>query len=158
MFADLQALFTLEGGPKISEEDGAYCRAKARLPLSEFPRALAASAKVAGQKAPALALLQGRPLKAVDGSTLTLADTNRNRRAYPALQCADIPSFPMMHLVVLFCLASGAVLALAQGSWNDSDCPCWVPSPPTWPAAIFSWEIAVLVVIPWWPSWRTPWG
>ncbi|MGD0413320.1 MAG: IS4 family transposase [Verrucomicrobiota bacterium] len=117
----IQALFTLEGGPRISEEDGAYCRAKARLPLSEFPRALAASAKVAGQKAPALALLQGRPLKAADGSTLTLADTDKNRQAYPALQCTNIPSFPMMHLVVLFCLASGAVLALAQGSWNDSE-------------------------------------
>src|SRR5208282_5032067 len=32
----LQALFQLEGGPSLSEEDGAYCRARARLPLSEF--------------------------------------------------------------------------------------------------------------------------
>jgi hypothetical protein len=117
----LQALFILEGGPHISEEDGAYCRAKARLPMSEFPRALKASATAACQKAPVLALLQGRPLKVADGSTLTLADTDKNRKAYPPLQCPDIPSFPMMHIVVLFCLASGAVLALAQGSWNDSE-------------------------------------
>src|ERR1700728_3443906 len=117
----LQALFALEGGPSISEEDGAYCRAKARLPLSEFPRALAASAQAARQKAPALPLLQGRPLKVVDASALTLADTTNTRRAYPPLQCADIPSFPMMRVVVLFCLAGGAVLALAQGNWNDSE-------------------------------------
>src|SRR5437667_2051189 len=32
----LQALFKLEDGPTISEDDGAYCRAKARLPVSEF--------------------------------------------------------------------------------------------------------------------------
>jgi hypothetical protein len=29
----LQALFKLEGGPHLSEKDGAYCRARARLPL-----------------------------------------------------------------------------------------------------------------------------
>jgi hypothetical protein len=117
----LQALFTLEDGPTLSEEEGAYCRAKARLPLSEFARALAASAKAAGQKAPALTLLQGRPLKAVDGSALTLADTPKNRKAYPPLQCADIPSFPMMRIVVLFGLAGGAISALAQGSWHTSE-------------------------------------
>src|ERR1700689_2311293 len=117
----LQALFSLEGGPRISEEDGAYCRAKARLPLREFPRALAATAKAVDQKAPALALLQGRPLKVVDGSALTLPDTPKNRPAYPPLQCADKPSFPMMRLVVLFGLASGAISALAQGSLGVSE-------------------------------------
>ena len=114
----LQALFTLEGGPALSEEDGAYCRAKARLPLSEFSRALAASAHAAGRKAPALTLLQGRPLKVVDGSALTLADTPKNRKAYPPLQCADMPGLPMMRIVVLFGLANGAISALAQGSWR----------------------------------------
>jgi hypothetical protein len=44
----------------------------------------------------------------VDGSALTLPDTPKNRKAYPPLQCADKPSFPMMRLVVLFGLAAGA--------------------------------------------------
>jgi hypothetical protein len=39
----LQALFRLENGPRLSGEDGAYCRAKARLPLSEFPKGLIAN-------------------------------------------------------------------------------------------------------------------
>src|SRR5437867_4463907 len=43
----LQALFSLEDGPSLSEEDGAYCRAKARLPLSGFSDALPATAKAA---------------------------------------------------------------------------------------------------------------
>lgn len=76
---------------------------------------------MAGHKAPALALLQGRPLKVADGSTITLADTDKNRRAYPPLQCAGVPSFPMMRMVVIFCLASGAIMAMAQGSWNGSE-------------------------------------
>lgn len=117
----LQALFGLENGPKISAGDGAYCRAKARLPLSEFPKGLAATAKAADQLAPAMTQLQGRPLKAIDGSALTLPDTSKNRKTYPPLQCADKPSFPMMRLVVLFSLLSGAISLLAQGNLGVSE-------------------------------------
>ena len=114
----LQALFVLEGGPQLSEEDGAYCRARARLPLEEFPKALAATAKFADQLVPAPSFLKARPLKAADGTALTLlADTQKNREAYPPIQCqAGQPSFPMMRVVVLFSLLSGAILAAAQGS------------------------------------------
>jgi hypothetical protein len=117
----LQALFELQDGPKISEEDGAYCRAKARLPLVEFPKALAATAKAAERLAPAITLLRGRALKAVDGSALTLSDTPKNRSTYPPLQCADRPSFPMMRIVVLFSVLSGAIAALASGSLASSE-------------------------------------
>ena len=117
----LQALFQLENGPQISPDDGAYCRAKARLPLDQFPKALVATAQAADQQAPALRLLQGRPIKAIDGSAVTLPDTPKNRRAYPPLQCADKPSFPMMRIVVLFSLLSGAMGALAQGSLGVSE-------------------------------------
>jgi hypothetical protein len=48
----IQALFELHDGPSISEEDGAYCRAKARLPVSEFPKALTATAQAADPGAP----------------------------------------------------------------------------------------------------------
>jgi hypothetical protein len=119
----LQALFRLESGPEISEEDGAYCRARARLPLAPFPTALAATSKAADQLAPPMSLLGGRPLKAADGSALTLlADTPKNRAAYPPVQCQpNQPSFPMMRIVVLFSLLSGAILAVAQGSLAVSE-------------------------------------
>jgi hypothetical protein len=117
----LQALFCLEAGPQISEEDGAYCRAKARLPLSEFLKGLAATAKTADRLAPTRTALQGRPLKAVDGSAVTLADTPKNRKTSPPLQCADTPSFPMLRCVVLFSVLSGAISLLAQGSLGVSE-------------------------------------
>jgi Transposase DDE domain len=113
----LQALFKLEGGPDLSEEDGAYCRARARLPLDQFPKALAATAKAADQSVPAATLLlQGRPIKGADGSSVTLPDVPKNRVAYPPIQCPDRPSFPMMRIVVLWSFVSGAISALAQGS------------------------------------------
>lgn len=116
----LQALQLLQGGPKVSEADGAYHRARARLPLDQFAKALTASAQSAERLAKTLgqSLLQGRPVKVVDGSALTLlADTKKNRKAYPPIQCQPHqPSFPMMRFVVLFSLLSGAILAVAQGN------------------------------------------
>lgn len=119
----LQALFGLLGGPQISPEDGAYCRARARLPLDQFHQALRATALSADQLAGSLGLLCGRSLKVADGSALTLlADTKQNRAVYPSLQCRPHqPSFPMMRFVVLFSLVSGAILAVAQGSLAVSE-------------------------------------
>ena len=118
----LQALFVLEGGPTVSEEDGAYCRAKARLPLSEFPKALAASAQAADQIAPALTLLQGRRVKVADGVSLTVPDTPKNRKAYPPVQCPE-PNFPILRLVVFFSLLSGAILSLVTGDMRTAELP-----------------------------------
>ena len=119
----LQVAFHLEGGPPISEEDGAYCRARDRLPWSEFPKALQASAKAADQRAPAFNLFAGRRTLVADGSALTLlADTRKNRDAYPPIQCLPgQPSFPMLRFVVLFSLLSGAIGALAHGSLAVSE-------------------------------------
>jgi hypothetical protein len=119
----LQALFELQGGPSLSQEDGAYCRAKARLPLNEFPKALRASAQTADKLAPVLTLLQGRPLKLADGSALTLADTPKNRKAYPPTQAAPQPNFPMMRVVGLFSLLSGAILSAVGGDLHTAELP-----------------------------------
>jgi hypothetical protein len=116
----LQALFDLEGGPQLSPEDGAYCRAKGRLPLDQFPQALGATAKQAARLSPPLALL-GRPVKVVDGSALTMADTPKNRAAYPPNECGRTPGFPQLRLVVLFSWLSGAVIAVAQGTLGTSE-------------------------------------
>lgn len=117
----LQALFSLEGGPALADNSAAYCRAQARLPVENFATALTATAKAADHCSPNPAWLQGRRLKAVDGSTLTLPDTPKNRAAYPQIQCRGTPHFPMMRFVVLFSMVSGAVMALAQASLKSSE-------------------------------------
>jgi len=117
----LQALFDLENGPQLSPDDGAYCRAKARLPLDQFPLALRASATTADSLAPPPPLLPGRRVPLVDGSTLTLQDTPKNRAAYPPIEAGNTPTFPLLRFVVLFSLVSGAILAVAQGPWATSE-------------------------------------
>lgn len=117
----LQALFQLRGGPRISEEDGAYFRARRRLPEAGLTAALAATARAADERAgPRGSELQGRPVKLVDGSTFVLPDTPKNRAAYRPVHSPP-PNMPLMRIVVLFSLTSGAVLALAQGSLLESE-------------------------------------
>lgn len=114
----LQALFELENRRQLSPEDGAYCRAKSRLP-DQFPTVLQATARSADQSSPPGAQsLQGRSLKAIDGSTVTLQDTPKNRAAFPPVTCGP---FPILRFVALFSMLSGAIIGVAQGAWGISE-------------------------------------
>lgn len=118
----VQALCALQGFFAVGEDTGGYCQARGRLSQPRLEQALAISAQTAGQRAPALSLLGGRPLKVVDGSGLRLPDTPAHQQHFP--QPANQKpgcGFPVMKLVVLFCLTSGALLARATGSLWDSE-------------------------------------
>ena len=90
--------------------------------ISEFPKALAATAQAADKLAPRLTLLQCRPIKIADETNLTASDTPKNRKAYPALQTPE-PNFPLLRGVVLFSLLSGALLSLATGNLHTAKLP-----------------------------------
>jgi hypothetical protein len=118
----VQALSMLQDGPTVDEDTGGYCQARSRLPRPVLEKALCASAATAARRAPALSLLRGRSLKVVDGSCLRLADTPANQKKFP--QPANQKrggGFPVLKLVVLFCLTSGALLARATGTLRDSE-------------------------------------
>jgi hypothetical protein len=90
--------------------------------LQEFSKALRATAQTADQLAPVLTLFPGRALKVIDGSALTTADTPKNRKAYPPVQAPE-PNFPMMRVMVLFSLVSGAILHVATGNLHTAELP-----------------------------------
>jgi hypothetical protein len=113
----IQALLGLLEQAPIDGDGSAYCQARAKLSLALLDKALAASASSAHAQAPASTLLQGRPIKFADGSSVRLQDTPANRAEFPAVKNQHRrPSFPSLKAVVLFDLASGAVLARATGS------------------------------------------
>jgi len=117
-----QALFKLHDGPPVSEEDGAYCRARQRLPVKVLREVLAATAKASERQAPQTEFLQGRKLKAVDGTCLTAADTPQNRVRYPKAKSQNLDTgFPLVRLVVIFSLASGAMLSMLQGNLHTAE-------------------------------------
>lgn len=118
----VQALFVLKRGPHLDESTSAYCQARSRLPLQPFQKGLQASAATADQLAQGLGRLAGRPVKVADGSTVLLADTPQNQATYPQ-PSAQQPGcgFPIMKLVLLFSMASGAVLAVAKANKYSSE-------------------------------------
>jgi hypothetical protein len=112
--ARLRAFLTQDGQATCSPYTGGYCKARQRLPESVCARL----AKEVGQQLHAQArdstILNGRPVKLVDGTTVSMPDTPANQAEYPQLK-AQKPGlgFPLARLVGLLSLASGAVLDVA---------------------------------------------
>lgn len=114
----LQALLALHGAAPISSEDGAYCIARQRLSETLFAAALQTTA-LACQRAASIVcgFLQDRPVKLIDGTNLLMTDTPENQRQYPQVRTMRAGcSFPIMKIVVVFSLLSGAVLTAGCGS------------------------------------------
>jgi hypothetical protein len=99
-----------------STDTGAYCKARGRLPLKRVSSLARESGGVVAEGAARWWHWRGRPVRLVDGATVTLADTAENQAAYPQSnsQKAGL-GFPLLRVVVLLCLASGALLDAAEG-------------------------------------------
>lgn len=106
----VQALFRLRGRGKVKKGTGGYCQARARLPQERLEKALTHLAKEADRRAGPGGCLQGRPVKVLDGTTTQLADTPENQEHYPQSGHQKKGcGFPLMKLLVLFSLSSGAI-------------------------------------------------
>ncbi len=122
----IQALFCGAGLPTpVDEGTSAFCQARQRVPLKTLQRARAAAAGHAEKLLPQeQQRWRGWRLKVTDGSTLSLADTPANQRAYPQLQ-SQKPGcgFPLLKIVGVFSLASGALLGYAKGNKHSAELP-----------------------------------
>lgn len=118
----VQALACWQGKGSVDENASAYIQARQRLPQECLERILAATAQAAERRAISTTVLQGRPVKVVDGSSVQLPDTADNQKQYPQ-PSGQKPGcgFPVMKLVVLFSLASGALLDVVLGSLHQHD-------------------------------------
>jgi hypothetical protein len=109
-----------------SPDTAAYCRARARLALRDL-RAVWRSLLAGLKNAPAPRHLWcGRPVKVVDGSSLSMPDTPANQRPWPQPR-GQKPGcgFPVLRLVVLFSLTSGAALAWAGDALHVDERSLW---------------------------------
>jgi hypothetical protein len=79
-------------------------------------------ARAAFQWVPISTFLQGRRLKALDGTSVRLADTKKNQATFPQPSSQKPGAgFPVMKIAALFCVASGSILAYATGSLSISE-------------------------------------
>jgi hypothetical protein len=118
----VQTLFALFSKARVDEATGAYCRARKKLGDTLLQRALALSYRSAQAQSAPCRLLQGRHLKIADGSSVRVADSRQNRRAFPPSKNQfEKPSFPIVKIVALFSARSGAILAKATGCFRQSE-------------------------------------
>jgi hypothetical protein len=118
----VQSLFRLHDKGPVNPGDSAFVQARQRLPRERLEKALVATAQAAGRRANPGGHLQGRPVKVVDCSTTQLPDTEANQQRYPQ-PGGQKPGcgFPVMKFLVLFSLASGAVLNVVMSGWRNHD-------------------------------------
>ena len=117
--ARLLAFLCVGGDSSGRAKTDPYCKARQRLPeklLADLARSR--GLELQRQVRPT-GLLGGRPIKIVDGTTVSMPDTLANQKAYP-----QPPSqkkglgFPLLRLVGLIGLSCGAVLDVAMGPYR----------------------------------------
>ena len=106
----------------LSQKTGGYCQARARLEDSTLQRIGTHLAEQVQRNTPQDHLWKGRSVKIVDGTGVSMPDTVDNQKLWPQ-PSEQKPGcgFPLLKLVGLFCLASGALLHTVQGNLRQHE-------------------------------------
>ena len=111
-------LLVAVGKRPCSDNTGAYCRARAKVPVAALRRLTTESAAGAERRLPSHWLWHGRHVYLVDGTTVSMPDTPRNQAAYPQTDTQQEGlGFPIARLVVLLSLATAMVHDMAMGPY-----------------------------------------
>jgi hypothetical protein len=110
------------GKEPCSDNTGAYCRARAKLPQVVIRRLALEVADGCEQQLPTRWLWKGRHVHLVDGTTVSMPDTPSNQAAYPqhTVQRQGL-GFPIARLVVLLSLATAMVRGMALGPYAGKE-------------------------------------
>lgn len=107
------------GGRFDDQDTSPYCKARGRLPESVLFRLMRMVGHRSHDAVASEWLWCGRRAKVVDGTTVSMPDTPANQAEYPQ-PSSQRPGvgFPIARVVVLFCLATGAVIETAIGKYK----------------------------------------
>ena len=93
---------------------GPYCKARKRLPRETLHELVCETGSSAVLAAPKSWNWSGRPVKLVDGTTVTMADTKENQQEFPQHgNQKEGVGFPIMRLVAVMSLSTGTVIDYA---------------------------------------------
>ena len=115
-------LYVALGRTACSDNTGAYCRARAKIPTVIIRRLALQVADRCEQQIPRPWLWKRRHAYLVDGTTASMPDTVDNQAAYPQPPCqAQGVGFPLARMVVLLSLASAMVKGMAIGPYAGKE-------------------------------------
>lgn len=99
-----------------SVRTGAYCRARQRLPGTIVGNLARYLGRTQAEEVPSAWTWQGRPIKLIDGTTVSMPDTPENQQRFPQ-QTSQKPGlgFPIARLEAIMDMSSGAVLNAVMG-------------------------------------------
>jgi hypothetical protein len=116
------AWLALLSGKMASPSTAAYCKARARLPQQDIDALHRQVTQTVEARYAQEHLWYGRRVKILDGTGLSMPDTAANRKVYPLSKRAKPGcGFPLMRLVVLFCLSTGLILQVAKGTLKTAE-------------------------------------
>lgn len=96
-----------------------YCQARQRLPQEMVGTLARQIGALLGEQTPPAWLWQGRPVKLVDGTTVSMPDTAENQARFPQHgQQEPGVGFPLARLVGVIALSNGAVLDANIGPYQ----------------------------------------
>ena len=117
--ARLAALLVARGEPACSPQTGPYCKARQRLPGGVLSRLTRRVGRNLQHQADPTWLYKRRHVQIIDGTTVSMPDTQKNQRAFPQnpVQKPGL-GFPIARLVAIISLATGAVADVAIGPYQ----------------------------------------
>ena len=103
-----------------SMNTGPYCKSRLRLQRSHLKETVTSSGKVLHEQASGNWLWNGFRVMLVDGTTLLMPDTNDNQQTFPQQKAQKQGlGFPIVRLVGLISLATGACVDYTTGPYQD---------------------------------------
>jgi Transposase DDE domain len=117
--ARLIAFRIARGETPCGPDTGSYCKARQRLPLKVVTDLTRGVGQEVDQRAEHAWTWKGRSVQLVDGTTVSMPDTEANQEAFPQprTQKAGV-GFPIARLVAVISLATGVVRELALGPYK----------------------------------------
>lgn len=117
--ARLVAWRVSQGLSPCSADTGAYCTARSDLPEDALNGLMRETGRQIEAESPDTWRWQGRNVRVVDGSTITMPDTEENQAAYPQARTQKPGcGFPIARILVVFSLSVGTVLDAAIGKYK----------------------------------------
>lgn len=110
-----------EDGGRPSEDTGAYCRARKRLPEDALTNLMRATAGAAEAKVPIERLWHGRRVVLTDGTCVSMPETKPLVAEFGRASRHLRRGFPVAKIVALISLATGVVLDAAMGRFRKHE-------------------------------------
>jgi hypothetical protein len=120
--ARVVVLLVALGREPCSDNTGAYCRARTRIPIAVVRRLTLQVADACEQQVPAHWLWKNRHVHLVDGTTVSTPDTPTSQAEWPQPKTQKPGlGFPLIRMVVLVSLATAMITGMEMGPYQGKE-------------------------------------